>query len=154
VVWKPWLSRLILISALANLACTESPEIIDAAATDPIAPEPDLETTVSQPAHVVADPSDPFVVFGLGRATNDASATVRTTPVWLVNVSAGLMVVWGAGGAERVVVDTIAAADSVLVRIETRADTVVLEALTAGRVSLGTVSVSMDSELKRVAFPQ
>jgi hypothetical protein len=72
----------------------------------------------------------------------------------MINHASESVVVSARGGAGSVVLDTIGAADSVLVRIDTRARTVVLEALAPGSVSLGTVAVPMDSEPKRVAFPQ
>lgn len=76
------------------------------------------------------------------------------TPVWLVNQSSQPLVVTARGGAETVVVDTVAAADSAFVRINTRALTLELSARTTEGVAMGTVALSMDSEPKRAAFPR
>ncbi|MBT8479371.1 MAG: hypothetical protein KJO06_10675 [Gemmatimonadetes bacterium] len=64
------------------------------------------------------------------------------------------MIVTAAGGAERVLVDTVGVADSVLVSIETRAGTIELTARTAAGASLGLITLPMDSAPKRAAFPQ
>jgi hypothetical protein len=112
-----------------------------------------IEETSSDPdPQPSGSQEDPFVVFELP-TVNGASATIRSTAVWLVNQSTQPMIVTAAGGAESVVVDTVGAADSVLVSIDTRAPTIELTARTAVGALLGFITLSMDSAPKRAAFP-
>jgi len=64
------------------------------------------------------------------------------------------MIVTANGGAESVVVDTLEAADSVLVSIDSRARSIELTARTLEGRPGGTVRLPMDSETKRAAFPR
>ncbi len=112
-----------------------------------------IEETSSDPEpQPSASQDDPFVVFELP-TVNGASATTRSTAVWLVNQATQPMIVTAAGGAESVVVDTVGAADSVLVSIDTRAPTIELTARTAAGALLGFITLPMDSAPKRAAFP-
>jgi len=140
------------VLGLIGLACSGPQDSAIALATDSIAPWTP-ETAEVPRSYPLVNKDDPFGVFAV-EPTNDAEATSRITPVWMINHASESVVVSARGGAGSVVLDTIGAADSVLVRIDTRARTVVLEALAPGSVSLGTVAVPMDSEPKRVAFPQ
>jgi hypothetical protein len=102
---------------------------------------------------VVASDEDPFAVYGLG-STSDVRTTNEITPAWLVNGMDAAIVVKGEAGAGQVVLDTIPAADSILVRIETRADSVRLEALTITGRTVGSEFVRSDGTSVRVAFPR
>ena len=147
------LSGLVVLVAFGTIGCSAPDPAIDApATTSAVEEEPEAGGAVSD--YVTADPEDPFAAFGFPADQNAASTTNRLTPVWLINGSDGAAIISGRGGAESVVLDTLGAADSVLVRIETRADTVVLEALSEGGAFLGTVAVPMDAQPQRVAFPR
>jgi hypothetical protein len=75
------------------------------------------------------------------------------TPVWIINNCRTSLIITAAGGAATVLVDTLGAADSVLVRIETMADSIALSARTAEGEPMGSIALAMDSEPKRAAFP-
>ena len=140
----------VLISILV-LGCTPEDTPIDAAATDSVATMYNLETSPVEELQLPANTEDPFAAFG--QANNDVAATTSETPVWLVNRTTQPVIITAQGGAERVLIDTIGAADSALVKINTRALTVEISARTSEGVTLGTVVLPMDSEPKRVAFP-
>jgi len=99
----------------------------------------------------VVDKSDPFAVFGLPQ--RNVAATSTTMPIWLVNRSAGALIVRADAGAGTVVLDTVGAADSALVRIETMADSVTLSARSPGGSSAGRLVVATDTMPARAAFP-
>ena len=140
----------VLISLLGS-GCTAQDTAIDAAATESVASISELERSPDDESQVSAKTQDPFVGFGL--VSNDVAATSSETPVWLINRTTRPVIITAQGGAERVLIDTIGAADSALVKINTRARTVDVSARTSEGVTLGTVALPMDSEPKRVAFP-
>lgn len=131
-------------------ACSDS-KTMDASTTDSVAMASQLEPGLEVPPQVNANAVDPFADFGVVR--NDAAATAQETPLWLVNQSRQPLIITARGGAATVVVDTVAAADSAFVRINTRALTLELSARTSGGVAMGTVVLPMDSEPRRAAFP-
>ena len=124
---------------------------MNAAATDSVAAIDELESSPGNDSQVPAKNEDPFAAYGLG--DNDVAATSSETPVWLVNETTRPLIVTARGGAERVLIDTVEAADSSLVMVNTRARTVEVSARTSEGVTIGTVALPMDSEPKRVAFP-
>jgi len=138
---------LVLLFGACALGCSEATPSIDVAATD----APVLAETAGIEEPEITDKS-PFQVFGLA-STLDAAATT-ITPVWLVNGTRETLIVWAAAGAETVVVDTVKRLDSVLVRLETPADSVALSARTTDGRNVGRVALSMDGEAKRAAFPR
>ena len=140
----------VLISIFGS-GCTAEDTAIDAEATESVASISELERSPDDESQVSAKSQDPFAGFGLN--SNDVAATSSETPVWLVNATNRPLIVTARGGAERVLIDTIGAADSALVKINTRARTVEVSARTSEGVTLGTVALPMDSEPKRVAFP-
>lgn len=146
------LGCLVALIGLISLSCSNDDSA--ASTTEMSLAALDLEIKEDEIPQPVPDPDDPFAVFGLASDSNDVAATNSVTPVWLINTTSRALVVTAAGGAEVVVLDTIDGADSAFVRIETRARTVVLEAVARGSVSLGSVAVPMDAEPKRVAFPR
>lgn len=131
-------------------ACSDF-KTMDASTTDSVAVASQLRAGSEASTQVVASEADPFDDFGFG--TNGAAATAQETPVWLVNQSREPLIITARGGAATVVVDTVAAADSAFVRINTRALTLELSARTSGGVAMGTVVLPMDSEPRRAAFP-
>jgi len=141
---------LVVFSMLIS-ACTPQDATIDAATKDSVAAAPDLETSPADGPQSHANTGDPFAGFGL--TSNDVAATTSETPVWLVNETTRPLIVTARGGAERVLIDTIEAADSSFVMINTRARTVEVSARTSEGVTMATVALPMDSEPKRVAFP-
>lgn len=138
------------MSILAS-GCTEQDRRLDAVATDSVATISELERTSADEPQLPTNAEDPFAGFGL--SPNDVAATSVETPVWLVNETTRALIVTARGGAERVVIDTVAAADSALVELNTRARTLEISARTYEGVTVGTVSLPMDSEPKRAAFP-
>lgn len=96
---------------------------------------------------------DPFSVFGI-RAGSVAKATNDTTPLWLVNGLTHALVVSADAGAGAVVIDTVPPGDSVLVRIETRADSLRLTARTSSGEPRAAAVVRTDGTPRRVAFPR
>jgi len=124
---------------------------MNAAATDSVAPIAELERSAGNESQVPAMNADPFAAYGLD--DNDVATTSSETPVWLVNETTRPLIVTARGGAERVLIDTVEAADSALVMVNTRARTVEVSARTSEGVTIGTVALPMDSEPKRVAFP-
>lgn len=137
---------LIGLIGMAGLACHQPDSVVDALATDSVAP-----ASPDESRQVVVAEDDPFDDFGV--TTTDVAATITQTPVWLVNQSPQSLVITAWGGAESVVVDTVAAADSAFVRISTRALTLELSARTSDGVAMGTVALPMDSRPRRAAFP-
>jgi len=152
-VWVDVIRPVVCIVGLGVLctACVDSEDIIDASATGSVAVASQLETGPDASPQVNASTADPFGDFGVD--SNGVSATVMETPVWLVNQSRQPLIITARGGAATVVVDTVAAADSAFVRINTRALTLELSARTSGGVAMGTVVLPMDSEPRRAAFP-
>jgi hypothetical protein len=120
------------------------------AGDEPVAP---LDSGDARRADVVTSEEDPFAVFGLGAAA-DVKTTNEITQAWLVNRMDAAIMVMGEAGAGQVVIDTIPAGDSVLVRIETRADSVRLEALTMAGRTAGSAFVRAEGTSVRVAFPR
>ena len=145
-----WMPCYLMLSVLI-LACADHAEI-DAVATE-TTPAPEFVNNQHESSQVQRSEDDPFLVFGMHKQ-EAASATIISTYVWLVNQSRISLIVTAAGGSETVLVDTLGAADSVLVRIETRADSVALSARTPEGMSMGSITLSMDSKPKRAAFPQ
>jgi hypothetical protein len=141
----------IALIGVVGLACAEPNTPIDASATDSFAVVSLSETSPGACPQVVVTRPDPFYDFGV--TTNDVVATIVEAPVWLVNESPQPLIVTAWGGAESVVVDTVAAADSAFVRISTRALTLELSARTSDGVAMGTVALPMDSRPRRAAFP-
>lgn len=111
----------------------------------------DSSTAESREAHAEAE--DPFSVYGV-QGPSGVRATNATTPVWLVNRHGAAIVVSADAGAGQVVLDTIPAEDSVLVRIETRADSVRLDARRTTGGEAGFTVVRSDGTPGRVAFPR
>lgn len=146
------LMGLLLLSGL-NAACGRPIPKDDAATTDSVAVFPEPETAEDQTAQVITRSDDPFLYFGIESRVEDA-ATTKQTAVWMINDAAASLVVGASGGVEMVVIDTLAAGDSVLVNLETRADTVVLAAREVGGDSAGSATVPMDGQPKRIAFPR
>ena len=146
-------SRLAILVAILLLGCTDKAQTIDAVATDGVPIVQDLDNGAEAAPEIPDTTADPFRVF---RVENDvdAIATLSLTPVWLINNTASELIVIAVGGAATVLVDTVGAADSVLVRIETRADSVALSARTQEGLSMGSITLRMDSQAKRAAFPQ
>ena len=142
-----------LMLAAVSLGCNDQSHTIDAVATDSLGSIEELDNGIEQPEEVLRNSDDPFQVFGL-REEPDAQATISWTHVWLINNSRASLIITAAGGAATVLVDTLDAADSVLVRLETKADSVALSARTPEGVSMGSVALPMDSEPKRAAFPR
>jgi hypothetical protein len=141
-----------MLAAILAIGCEDQGYTIDAVATDSLVSIEELDNGTEQPGEVRPNSDDPFQVFGL-REEPDAQATISWTHVWLINTR-GSLIITAAGGAATVLVDTLGAADSVLVRLETKADSVALSARTPEGVSMGSVSLPMDSEPKRAAFPR
>lgn len=142
--------RLVLICVMA-LGCAEPDAPTVAVATDSVAAVSDVETGPDSVTQVAGKSPDPFDAFGLG--TTDVAATLRETPLWLVNESTQTLIVTARGGAASVVVDTVGAADSTFVKITTTALTLELSARTSEGVVVGTVDLSLDARPGRVAFP-
>lgn len=143
----------VLIVCMLSAACADSEPMIDAVATDTVATANTLEITLDKVAQLQTYTDDPFGGFEL-RSSNDAIATERTTAVWLINRGSTPLIVTAVGGAEPVIVDTVAAADSAFVRIRTRAASIELSAETSDGQPGGTATLPMDSEPKRAAFPR
>ena len=143
----------LLLAGMLASACSPVDRQIDAVATDSAFMSQVPETTGDDSLEVNPNPDDPFRVFGR-TDLNDVDATITETPVWLVNESREPLIVTAHGGAAIVVVDTVAAADSVLVRIETRADSVELSARTFAGGSRGRTVLPMDAEPIRASFPR
>lgn len=112
-----------------------------------------LDSGTANEPYVHAETEDPFAVYGV-QDPSGVRATNQTTPVWLVNRHGSSIVVRAEAGAGQVVLDTIPAEDSVLVRIETRADSVRLEARMATGSEAGSAVVRSDGTPGRVAFPR
>ena len=142
--------RFLLLLVAWTLGCSEPAPPIDAVATDSAVRAADHQTAVAEEPEVFE--TTPFQVFGLGPPRDAAATTV--TPVWLINGTRETLVVWAAAAAATVVVDTVRRSDSVLVRLETPADSVLLSARTTGGRNVGRVVLSMDAETKRAAFPR
>ena len=142
----------LLLVGTCALGCSETESSIDAVATDLAAPATEHEISQDTAMEPAGSVEDPLEVFGLSAPT-DAAATI-VTPVWLINRSRDALIVSAAGGAATVIVDTVSASDSVLVRIATPADSVVLSARTIRGIFMGRVGLLMDAEKKRAAFPQ
>lgn len=149
-VWKR--TGYLMFSFVLVLACADHKRTIDAVATDSLSLV-GLDDDVEKPVQVQHNSDDPFLVFGM-QPSVDALATIVSTDVWLVNHSRVSIIITAAGGAETVLVDTLAATDSVRVTIETRADSVAISARTREGVSMGSIAVPMDSKPRRAAFPQ
>lgn len=95
--------------------------------------------------------ADPFTVFGIDEDI-DVNTTVVTTVVWLVN--RGLRSeVWADAGAGEVFLDTVAAGDSVRLRLASRADSIRLLARTLRGSPAGSLKVSLHADTTRFAFP-
>ena len=151
---RGWLDRIRPVGfsiwiGLLCVACADSDTA--ASTTNSVAVASQLETGPDVAPQVDARELDPFGSFGV--KSNGAAATARETPLWLINQSRQPLIITARGGAETVVVDTVAAADSAFVRINTRALTVELSARTSAGVAMGTVVLSLDSVPKRAAFP-
>jgi hypothetical protein len=112
-----------------------------------------LDSGTATRPDVHADAGDPFAVYGV-QDPSGVRATNQTTPVWLVNRHGRSIVVRAEAGAGQVVLDTIPAEDSILVRIETRADSVHLKARTATGGEAGSAVIRSDGTPGRVAFPR
>lgn len=136
-----------------GVACTTVDETIDAVATDSVAATMDPEISPDTGAQTNQTVEDPFGGFTV-ETTDDVSTTIQTTAVWLINESPQAMIVTANGGAASVVVDTLEAADSVLVSIDSRARSIELTGRTLEGRPGGTIQLSMDSETKRAAFPR
>jgi len=149
---KRGMSGVIVLLTLAGPACSPSDETTDALATDSVVATSSEEIKRDNEPQATVRNEDPFGEFGM-EASTDAAATISETPVWLINGSNRSLIVTARGGAGSVVIDTIDAADSVLVTIDTRAHTVELVARTPDGVPMGTLALPMDSEPKRAAFP-
>jgi len=112
-----------------------------------------LDSGLVEQPEVDVNTNDPFRVFGL-ESQEVVDASIDTTSVWLVNELASAVVVTAEAGAGAVTLDTIPPADSVLVRIETRAAFVQLSAGTTEGEPAGTQSLRADGGPARVAFPR
>ncbi len=75
-------------------------------------------------------------------------------PVWLVNGSDDELAVTASAGAGVVVLDTVRGRDSVLVYVQTRADSVQLSASSRGGVSSGSLALPTRLGPQRAAFPR
>ncbi len=149
---KRGMTGFIVLLTLAGPGCSPSVATTDALATDSVVATSSEEISQDNEPQATVRNEDPFGGFGL-ETTADAAATISETPVWLINGSNRSLIVTARGGAGSVVIDTIDAADSVLVTIDTRAHTVELVARTPDGVPMGTLALPMDSEPKRAAFP-
>lgn len=96
---------------------------------------------------------DPFLVYGFPEHT-DAPATISQIPVRLVNGSDETLIVSATGGEAEVVLDTVPAADSALVRIETPAESLTVTARTRSGDPVAVRTVVVDTAGARVAFPR
>ena len=137
---------------ITGLACAQPDASTVAVATDSVGSVSDFETGPDSISQVAVSERDPFGAFGL--SSNDVTATVWEIPLWLVNESTQTLIVTARGGAASVVVDTVGAADSTLVKINTRALTLELSARTSEGIAVGTMTVPMDSKTRRAAFPR
>jgi hypothetical protein len=137
---------------MMGLGCAEQDTATVAVATDSVAAVSDIEAGPDSVTQVSGNEAHPFDAFGLD--TNDVAATLRETPLWLVNESTQTLIVTARGGAASVVIDTVGAFDSTFVRINTRALTLELSARTSTGVPMGTVALPMDAGFKRAAFPR
>jgi len=108
------------------------------------AQEPDLPTPL--------DAEDPFAAFGFS-SRSVADTTTRRIAVRVVNRGVGRLIVRADGGAGSVILDTLEAADSARVRLETRADSVRLFATDVTGVEVGSWWLRPDSLEVRAAFP-
>jgi rRNA processing protein Gar1 len=140
-----------VLICVMGLACAEN-DATGAVATDSVSVVSDVKTGPDGVTQVTGNALNPFDVFGV--SGNDVAATVRETPLWLVNQSTQALIVTARGGAAGVVVDTVGPADSTYVKISTRALTLELSARTSDEVPMGVVTVPMDSKTRRAAFPQ
>jgi hypothetical protein len=96
---------------------------------------------------------DPFAIFGLENETN-ASATDHTAIlVWIVNQSRERAVIRADAGAGAVIVDSIRVGDSVEVKLETTADSVLISAVGPSGVLLGREWVGKGRNGERAVFP-
>ncbi len=150
---KPGMAVFVVALCIHGVGCTTDDAPIDAVATDSVVATIDPEISPHTGTQVNQTNNDPFGIFTVEAAT-DVATTVLTTPVWLINESPQAMIVTANGGAESVVVDTLEAADSVLVSIDSRARSIELTARTLEGRPGGTVRLPMDSETKRAAFPR
>ena len=96
---------------------------------------------------------DPFRVFALEEPI-DADTTKMFLPLWLVNRSDEELSVEASAGAGSVVLDTVPARDSVLVRLETRATEISLSGRTIGGGMMGEATVPVTEDTVRIAFPR
>jgi len=150
---KSGMAVYLLALSIYGVGCANDDATIDAVATDSVAVPMNEEISPDTTAQLKQTNDDPFGIFTV-ETTEDVSTTIVTTPVWLINASPQALIVTANGGAASVVVDTLEAADSVLISIDTRARSIDLSARTLEGRPGPTIKLSMDSETKRAAFPR
>ena len=139
-----------LLAFLGAAACTPETDTSIAIATDSLS-APSIESDSATPAQSEPAIEDPFLVYGMPGNT-DAPTTIVTVPVTLVNSSRGTIIVDASAGAGSVVLDTVPEEDSVLVRIETHADSVQLSARSDQGLPVGFVTLPTRAGPQRAAF--
>ena len=152
-----WLGALILA-----MACSGDNTVFVATATDTsVVDAPETGSRLDSAAEQAETGAiarsnrlrDPFADFGLGTAVDAEATESRPLQMWIVNQSGETAVITADAGAGIVVVDTLAAGDSVQVRLETRADSLSLTATGPSGVVLGQEWVGRRTRPVRAAFP-
>ena len=148
-----WLrGGLMAVAVLCASGCGDDTEQLDAETTIDSPSSPVLSPPLAAEAEQTALPQeDPFLVFGLDGQTV-ADTTIVEVPVWLVNGSDDDLVVAASAGAGVVVLDTVRGRDSVIVYVQTRADSVRLSATSGGGVSSGPLALPTRLGPQRAAF--
>lgn len=150
-----------LAGVIAAGSCGQPPERAVVAATDSII----VDTTVLRGATVPPDTGnigegrtsrasdDPFAAFGLAEPADAQATGIRPIDVWISNVAGEATVIRADAGMGAVLVDTVAAGDSVHVRLETSADSVLLSATGLSGALLGQEWVSRGEGRRRAVLP-
>ena len=95
---------------------------------------------------------DPFRSFGFGRSSV-AHTTTGSIRLLILNAARETAVIQADAGAGIVILDTLAAGDSIRLKLESRADSIQLRALRLSGALLGSEWVRQGTEEQRAVFP-
>ena len=111
-------------------------------------------TTKRRPKKLSASPAaDPFAPYGLKDPSDVEATNLAPIEVWIRNDAGEASVIRADAGAGAVLVDTVAAGDSVRVRLETTADSVLLTSTGLSGAHLGEEWVWKSGGARRAVFP-
>lgn len=146
-----------IVASIVALSCGQEDSDVAITTISPVveAAESDsgLHGATSDDSMRSGNADDPFASFGFSSILDAEATTLRSANAWIINRSPEDAVVRADGGAGAVLVDTVAAGDSLEVRLESRVDSLLLTAVDVAGVEMGRKWLDLRAPAVRAVFP-